>query len=311
MRSLIKYLFICLFIPSLAYGGPEPLGAPRAEIHGGTISTISQIKWSCNLISSGPYVNWDGGILHMPSGFADGVDNTGSSSGLSIEDFNLHRDTADIKIQATSLATGTVMDVIKTMSSELSDVTNTINTSDNPVSWNSLKDVPAGFADGTDATGEAGGGLSDANWEIHNSTAMIKDQARSNVVASSAAYCARIPATAALEVAVATIAITPKIATSGIKLQGSFLAVKDLGATARDLVYVIRRGITRTAPQVGPFLSARSQAVATTTFMPAALFAIDYPNTTSEVTYTIGAFVTAGISSYTAYNMIAEEVPIP
>ena len=44
--------------------------------------------------------------------------------------------------------------------------------------------------------------------------------------------------------------------------------------------------------------------------MPAAIFAIDEPGVITAVTYTIGANTIAGISSYTAFNMISEEVPV-
>ena len=52
--------------------------------------------------------------------------------------------------------TSTLVSLLKTTSSELSDNTNTINGAANPVSWNSLKDVPSGFSDGTDDGSGAG-----------------------------------------------------------------------------------------------------------------------------------------------------------
>lgn len=484
MKSAILSLIVVSLWPRA--GSAEPLGAPRAEIQGGTITTISRIDWANGGASTSPAVPWGGGILNMPPGFSDGVDNEGG--GVSGADFILHTTTAgikdtavavdttafrthydaskttsDVKLNAVNLGTGMMRtDIAASTRAAVSFFSNALSTQNAQVliltnfsstasavdkalgvdtttllglisggglplpdfiqhtttagikiaaiavDTTTLKFISAGnivgpatiqaaqhivgqfdsvsaggivsfgsatawggitstrgfvapsstftiltvsgstiavggaggntpfslvfasppvvgqhlvatkvnspfvyIAGGGDQGGGGGSGLALADFILHTTTADTKNAAYLNVVASSGTTCRRIPATAALEVAVGTITITPILATSGIKLSGSFLAVKDSGATARDMIYTIRRGILRTDPRVGPFLAARSQAVATTTFMPTALFALDYPGTTNAVTYTIGAWVTAGLSSYTAYNLIAEEVPIP
>lgn len=58
-----------------------------------------------------------------------------------------------------SNSTSTLLAVIKSSAANLSDNTHTINVTDNPVSWKALKDVPAGFADGTDDGSGGAGGL--------------------------------------------------------------------------------------------------------------------------------------------------------
>lgn len=180
----------------------------------------------------------------------------------------------------------TTQAVIKSTTSELADNTNTINALTNMVSWNSLKDVPAGFADGTDATG--GGGSAP------------------NMVIATSAWQARIPT---VEVAIGTVTITPSATTSRILIHAANTFVKDAGATARNVQYRVTRGINRTDPRVGEIWDAHSMALALSTFTPTSLFVIDSPNTTSPVTYTVQARVLVGISSYTRSAMMAEEIP--
>jgi len=219
----------------------------------------------------------------------------GPGGGLSGEDFNQHTTTAGIEnegLKSTdsgfSVAFSTTQDIIKSTASELADNTNTINAVTNMVSWNSLKDVPAGLADGEDATG--GGGSAP------------------NLVISTSVWVARIPT---VEVAIGTITITPSATTSRILIHAGNTFVKDAGTTARNVEYRVVRGINRTDSQVGAVWDAHSMAVTLSTFMPTSLFVIDSPETTSPVTYTVQARVLVGISSYTRSAMMAEEIPQP
>jgi hypothetical protein len=65
--------------------------------------------------------------------------------------------TINSTMMAVRTDTATLAGIIRSTMSELADNTNTINGVTNLVSWNSLKDVPAGFADGSDDGGGGGG----------------------------------------------------------------------------------------------------------------------------------------------------------
>lgn len=92
------------------------------------------------------------------------------------------RSTSDIRLNAVQVDTSaiasnfstwlsTTQSVIKSTAANLADDTHVINTPGNPVSWKSLKDVPAGFADGTD-DGSGGGGAAVAG-VIYNGNQMV------------------------------------------------------------------------------------------------------------------------------------------
>jgi hypothetical protein len=96
--------------------------------------------------------------------------NFGATTGVTIEGFKTQNSTTDALI-VKSLNFGTTTNsVISSTASGLAAEGGTVNTAGNPVSWNQLKNVPAGFADGIDDTG-AGGGISVADFELHRSTA--------------------------------------------------------------------------------------------------------------------------------------------
>jgi len=91
--------------------------------------------------------------------------------------------------------TSTMTDILKSTTSELADNTNTINAATNMVSWNSLKDVPAGFADGTDNTGGGGGG--GASIEVLNGTTQISSNSVATFNFSSGPFLLKPPLAAA------------------------------------------------------------------------------------------------------------------
>jgi len=243
--------------------------------------------------------------------FSSGGGGTTSGNGISSLDFSIMNSTSgamdeqqNSTMTALSLSTSAIYTAIQTTSTRMSDNTGTINTSNNPISWSQLKDVPAGFSDGTDDGGAAG---EPDSFILFKDTAQAKVRAFANIVASSSVWVARIPT---VEVAIATVAITPVLATSKIRIDGSVSMVKDLSTTARTVRIRVRRGRASTDPKVGSEIGVQSQAVATSTFT-AAIHVIDSPETTSEIEYTIHANVLVGLSSYTAFHMIAQEIPSP
>ena len=219
---------------------PDKGAIGRDYINTSTLTGITRIEWENGAISTSMAVEFSGGILNMPVGFADGVDNTSEGGGLSEAAFNVHATTGDAK------------------------------------------------------------------WEAHKSTADPLDLARSNVVIASSVWVARIPTA---EVAIGTLTITPTQAASKILITGSVTLVKDLGTTARSVRTWIRRGNTNSSPRVGSEKQAFSMAVAQSTFSPMAFVVMDSPGTTSAVIYSIRAQTVAGISSYTCFDMVAQELP--
>lgn len=171
--------------------------------------------------------------------------------------------------------------------------------------WNTMENIPADIADGDDV-GEAGGGVSYADFIVHTTTDGTRDSARSNVVYSSSTRCHRIHT---VETAVATVTITPTAVDSTIKVVGNFGIVKDQGATSRVVVYKLRRGVLSTDAIIGPLLAAQSMAVSASSFSGVTVMGTDEPGTTNAVTYTIRANTVVGLSSYTFSNMLAEEIP--
>jgi hypothetical protein len=107
-------------------------------------------------------------LKNVPAGLADGVDDGGGvSSDLVCTGCVGATDLANSAVTTPKIANGDVteqkLSFNPTTQAELDSVTaalaaaGTINAATNPVDWTQLKNVPAGFADGTDA----GGGVSD------------------------------------------------------------------------------------------------------------------------------------------------------
>jgi hypothetical protein len=90
------------------------------------------------------------------------------------------------------------------------------------------------------------------------------------------------------EYAIGTVTITPKLATSGILLQGRANFTTGTGTAIRTVTLRIRRGTTNTGTLVGIAVPMKSPGSASTYF-PAMLFASDLPSVTTAQVYTLWA----------------------
>ena len=114
-------------------------------------------------------VSWNN-LKDVPAGFADGTDDVGAAGGISQVNvgtgMTVTNPTGPTTTLGLNMGHGNNIDADKVdgkhaadfaLSQELSTNDGTVNQSSDPVSWYKIKDIPAGFADGTDNAGTAGG----------------------------------------------------------------------------------------------------------------------------------------------------------
>lgn len=105
------------------------------------------------------------------------------------------------------------------------------------------------------------------------------------------------------------VTITPSRLGSKILILASVDLTKDIGTTARTSTIRVRRGITNAGTQVGRDAIIRSQGVASIEYSPRTIIAVDSPNTTSAVAYTLRGLVNAANASIAArMELIAIEI---
>jgi hypothetical protein len=112
------------------------------------------------------------------------------------------------------------------------------------------------------------------------------------------------------EQTVGTITITPTSTSSKIMVIATQEYTKDGSTTVRIATARVRRGITNGDVQVGADSVVRSLNVATTAFGPAVVAAVDTPNTTNEVTYSIRALTDGGSPTVTRFTIQVFELAL-
>jgi hypothetical protein len=105
------------------------------------------------------------------------------------------------------------------------------------------------------------------------------------------------------------VTITPSRLGSKILILASCDLTKDAGTTARTATIRVRRGITNAGTQVGRDAIVRSQGVASVEYTTRTIIAVDSPNTTNVVAYTVRGLVNAANASVASrMELIAIEI---
>ncbi len=145
--------------------------APVVHNHDSNYYTRSELNTSDgNPPNSGSNrISWNN-LKDVPAGFADGTDEVGAAGGISQVNVGTGMAVTNPNGPTTTLGLnmghGNNIDADKldgkhavdfALNQELSTNDGTVNQSGDPVSWYKIKDMPAGFADGTDNAGTAGG----------------------------------------------------------------------------------------------------------------------------------------------------------